>query len=352
MGHYDYNNKKVEQNEKIKILFKRYLEGKADQQQEDILMQYLADPANEDSKFHQLMEEAWKKQQSSTDYSSEATQSLTQIWDKVEKRNPKIRTLFPVLKYAAAILIIASAAFGWFKYKQMQSPAAEAIALLSKATLKGEKIKLILPDSSVVYLGAGSKLTWPAHFVKGHIRNIRLEGEAFFEVKRDTTSPFIVHSGAMQTRVLGTSFNIYAYPKDGTFSVAVRTGKVKVSAISEGKLKELSLLTPGMIIRYNLKEQIHTLSNAPAEEVNAWIKNTFAFKNASLATIFNGLERYYNVSFDLKAQKLASCTFNATFANKSINDIMEQISTMSGRHVKYKISTSNKIITVWGEGCQ
>ena len=352
MSHYDYSNKKVEQNENIKILFKRYLEGKADQQQEETLMQYLADPANEDSQFHQLMEEAWKKQKGSTDYSKEATQSLTQIWDKVEKRSPKTRTLYPVLKYAAAILIIASAALGWFKYKQLQSPAAEAIALLSKATLKGEKVKLILPDSSVVYLAAGSKLTWPAHFIKGHIRNIRLEGEAFFEVRRDTTSPFIVHSGEMQTRVLGTSFNIYAYPKDGTFSVAVRTGKVKVSAISEGKLKELSLLTPGMMIHYNLKAQSHTLSNAPAEEVNAWIKNTFTFKNATLATIFKGLERYYNVRIDLKTPKLAACTFNATFANKSINNIMEQISTMSGKHIEYKISSNNKTITVWGEGCQ
>ena len=77
-----------------------------------------------------------------------------------------------------------------------------------RLTQKGEKVKLILPDSSVVYLGAGSKLTWPSHFVKGKLRNIQLEGEAFFEVKHDTSSPFIVHSGQMQTRVLGTSFNV------------------------------------------------------------------------------------------------------------------------------------------------
>lgn len=342
----------MEQKENIRLLFKRYLEGKTDQQQEEILMRYLADPANEDSEFHAVMEAAWDKQKGNTDYSPEATQGLTQIWDKIEKPVAKTSTLYPILKYAAAILVIISAAFGWYKYKQMQIPAADTIALLSKTTQKGEKVKLILPDSSIVYLAAGSKLTWPAHFVKGQLRNIRLEGEAFFEVKRDTTSPFIVHSGQLQTQVLGTSFNIYAYPKDGTFSVAVRTGKVKVSAMKQGVLKELSRLTPGMVIRYNLQAQHYALSTAPAEELNAWIKNTFAFKNETLADIFKSLERYYNVRFDLKDHKLASCTFNATFSNKSINDVMQQLSIMSGKHIHYKINTNNKTITVWGEGCQ
>lgn len=342
----------MEQNDNIKLLFKRYLEGKTDQQEEDILMRYLADPANEDSEFHALMEAAWNQQKGSTDYSPEATQGLSQIWNKIEKPVAKTRNLYPGLKYAAAILIIVSAAFGWYRYKQLQSPAAQTIALLSKTTQKGEKVKLVLPDSSVVYLGAGSKLTWPARFVKGTLRNIRLEGEAFFEVKRDTSSPFIVHSGQMQTQVLGTSFNIYAYPKDGTFSVAVRTGKVKVSALNQGKLKELSRLTPGMIISYNLKAQRHSISTAPVETVNAWIKNTFAYKNVTLAVMLKSLERYYNVHFDLKGSKLTQCTFNATFSNKSINDIMQQISIMSGKQIHYKINTNNKTITVWGEGCQ
>nr|WP_255497586.1 FecR domain-containing protein [Pedobacter sp. AK013] len=298
------------------------------------------------------MESAWKKQTSETDYSITAVQGLAQIWDKVEERQPKSRSLFPILKYAAAIVVVISASLGWYAYKKTQQPVQTAIALLSKTTQKGEKVKLILPDSSIVYLGAGSKLTWPSHFVKGGLRNIQLDGEAFFEVKRDTTSPFIVHSGQMQTQVLGTSFNIYAYPKDGTFSVAVRTGKVKVSENSKGKLKELSLLTPGMKILYHLKERNCTVHTERVTEVNAWIKNSFTFKDVTLPNMLKSLERYYNVHIELKSNKLNQCRFNATFSNKSITNVMEQLHVMSGKHLKYKIDTSTKTITVWGEGCQ
>ncbi|MBO9672402.1 MAG: FecR family protein [Sphingobacteriaceae bacterium] len=338
--------------ENIKILFEHYLAGKTNLEQEKILMEYLADPANADSEFHGVMERAWEKQVSETDYSLSAVQGLAEIWDKVEERQPKSRSLFPLLKYAAAIVVIISASLGWYAYKKAQQPVQTGISFLSKTTQKGEKVKLILPDSSIVYLGAGSKLTWPSHFVKGSLRNIQLEGEAFFEVKHDATSPFIVHSGQMQTRVLGTSFNIYAYPKDGTFSVAVRTGKVKVSENSEGKLKQLSLLTPGMKLLYHLKAHDYTVSNERISEVNAWIKNSFAFKDTSLPNMLKSLERYYNVHFELKANKLKQCRFNATFTNKSISNVMEEISVMSGKKMKYKIDTANKTITVWGEGCQ
>ncbi|MBT2563826.1 FecR family protein [Pedobacter sp. ISL-68] len=338
--------------ENIKILFEHYLTGKTNPEQEKILMEYLADPANADSEFHDVMEKTWTKQTDETDYSLAAVQRLAQIWNKVEERQPKSRSLFPLLKYAAAIVVIISASLGWYAYKKAQQPVQTAIAFLSKTTQKGEKVRLILPDSSIVYLGAGSKLTWPSHFVKGGLRNIQLDGEAFFEVKRDTTSPFIVHSGQMQTQVLGTSFNIYAYPKDGTFSVAVRTGKVKVSESSQGELKELSLLTPGMRIFYHLREHNYTVHTERVTEVNAWIKNSFAFKDITLPNMLKSLERYYNVNIELKSNKLNQCRFNATFSNKSITNVMEELHVMSGKHLKYKIDTGTKTITIWGEGCQ
>ena len=338
--------------ENIKILFEHYLAGKTNPEQEKILMDYLADPANADSEFHHVMEKAWTKQRGETDYSLAAVQGLAQIWDKVQERQPKSRSLFSLLKYAAAIVVIISASLGWYAYKKAQQPVQTAIAFLSKTTQKGEKVRLILPDSSIVYLGAGSKLTWPSHFMKGGLRKIELDGEAFFEVKRDTTSPFIVHSGQMQTQVLGTSFNIYAYPKDGTFSVAVRTGKVKVSENSQGKLKELSLLTPGMKLFYHLKEHNYTVHTERVTEVNAWIKNSFAFKDVTLPNMLKSLERYYNVNIELKSNKLNQCRFNATFSNKSISNVMEELHVMSGKHLKYKIDTGTKTFTVWGEGCQ
>lgn len=81
-------------------------------------MDYLADPANGDSEFHTVMEKAWKKQNSKADYSFEARQGLNQIWNKIEERKPKSKLLYPLLKYAAAVLVVISAAFGWYAYKK------------------------------------------------------------------------------------------------------------------------------------------------------------------------------------------------------------------------------------------
>lgn len=338
--------------ENIEILFERYLEGETNQEEERVVLDYLADQANEDSEFHQVMEKVWDKQTKKTDHSAAAEQGLVKIWSKVEENEPKSSPLYAIFKYAAAIVVIISAALAWYTYHKVQEPEKVAITYLTKTTFKGEKVKLVLPDSSIVYLSAGSKLIWPSRFIKGRLRNIRLEGEAFFEVKRDTTSPFIVHSGQMQTQVLGTSFNIYAYPQDHTFSVAVRTGKVSVSANSQGKMKQLSLLTPGMKLFYYLNKQNYSLGSEPITDINSWIKNNFVFKDASLPNILRSLERYYNVNIELQGNQLSKCRFNATFSNKSINDVMEEIHIMSGKHINYKIDTNTKTIIVWGEGCQ
>jgi transmembrane sensor len=338
----------VKQDEEIKRLLKLYLEGTANARQKNILFRYLADSKNKHSEFHDQMREAWQNEPAQRDESSKAAEGLAQIWARIEQGDQKKVKRLTIFKYAASVALFVSAAFGLYSYLKQGPVVIKPVELLSKTTAMGEKLKLILPDSSVVYLGGGSKLTWPAHFLKGGLRRIQLEGEAFFEVKRDTTSPFIVSTGKMQTRVLGTSFNIYAYPKDLSFSVAVCTGRVKVS----GNTKGLSILTPGMKLIYNSAKGEFIIDSVGVNEVNYWTANRFVFRNESLKGMLMRLERYYNVHFELKTTKLAACRFNATFTDKNIKEVMEQLKIMSGNHMRYKINTTNKTIALWGEGCQ
>lgn len=339
-------------NEEIKRLFELYLAGKTNSRQEDILFQYLADSKNMDDEFYDSMNAAWNNEPAKRDHSLRANKGLEQIWSTLEKTSQKKAQRNQILKYAASVVIFLSAALGWYSYQKHQPAEEKAIELFSKITAKGEKIKMILPDSSIVYLAGESKLSWPARFIKGSNRNILLEGEAFFEVKKDPSSPFIIKTGNMQTQVLGTSFNIYAYPKDKIFSVAVRTGKVKVSENINGKASILSLLTPGMKLVYHKDNGKYAVQVKRKDEINSWIENRFVFRNESLERILEKMERYYDVHFELKSDKLSSCQFNATFSNKNIKEVMEQLQVMSGSHIRYKISTNNKLITVWGGGCQ
>lgn len=342
----------MKNNEELRKLFKLYLEGNADPQQEETLLRYLYSVKSDDREFSDLIQEAWSNEPSIREDSFEVDQDFEQILAKADTRQQQKSQRFGVLQYAASIVLVCSAALGWYSYQRNLLKPVQTVEIFSRTTNHGEKLKIILSDSTVVFLGGSSTLKWPSRFVRGQNRNIRLEGEGFFEVKRDTLSPFIVHSGNIQTQVLGTSFNISAYPSDNIFSVAVRTGKVGVSENYKGVLKRLSLLTPGMKLDYYKENQRYVLSTAKAEDINSWTTNRFIFEDASLLTMLGKLERYYKVKFDLKSPCLAnSRQFNATFNQKSIKDVMEQVRMMSGENIHYKI-TKDSLITVWGEGCK
>lgn len=338
--------------EEIRRLFKMYLEGKTNSRQNAILFHYLNNNKNAEQELSDLMSETWEREPLIKDNSVEATEGLEQLWTKIYHKKQKTLRRYQLLKYAASLIMVCSAVFVYEASRKKQPEIEKTIALISKTTAPGEKVKMLLPDSSVVYLGSRSKISWPEGFEKGKVRNITLEGEAFFEVKHDANRPFVILSGKIQTQVLGTSFNIYAYPEDKVFTVTVRTGKVGVAEIAHGVRKTLSFLTPGMKIAYNKGNGKFRINAGQVNEADSWTNNRFVFHDENLGSILTKLERYYNVHFEVKSSKLSACRFNATFSDININDVMKQISIMSSGHIKYKINENKTKIVLWGEACE
>jgi transmembrane sensor len=342
----------VKHQEEIRRLFKMYLEGKTNARQNIILFHYLNNNKNAEQELSDLMGEAWEQEPLVRDNSAEANDGLEQLWTKIDHKKQKSIQRFQLLKYAASFVMICSAVFVYKASQKKQPESARSIALITKTTASGEKVKMLLPDSSVVYLGSRSKISWPEHFEKGKVRNVSLEGEAFFEVKHDATSPFIIRSGKMETQVLGTSFNIYAYPEDKIFTVSVRTGKVGVTEKSAGARKTLSLLTAGMKIVYDTDNGKFRINVGQVSEADSWTNNRFVFHDENLGSMLAKLERYYNVHFEVKSAKLKACRFNATFSDININEVMRQLKVMSSGHIKYKMSDDKTKIVLWGETCE
>lgn len=322
--------------EEIKELFKLYLNQQTTAEQEAILFAYVAEHENTAELFQDEIAQTWYSEIGvPSSQRAEATKSaIIPTW----------------LKYAASLFLVCSIALFWYILNQKQDRAI--ITQIIKTTRRGEKLKLLLPDSSVVYLNAMSKLSFPARFEQGIKREIKLEGEAFFEVKHDSSRPFIVHSGQLQTRVLGTSFNICAYAGSKTFNVSVRTGKVGVSTGHKGKQQLLSLLTPGKHLIYDLNDKNYTISEQKPGDFNSWTENRFIFKNETLGNMLNSLKRSYLVDFKVQDPGILSCRFNATFSNQNIKSIMDQLLTMSGGGIHYKFNQDTTVITLWGEVCQ
>lgn len=339
-------------NEEIKHLFKLYLEGNTSSLQEERLVSLLREEGLSTADLEQTTTEMWNEDVPLRDGSLSAQAELQSVWKKIGEEEPYKKRNTSWLKYAASVLLVCATALGWYVMKIKDPEVSEVMTLISKTTKPGQRIKFILPDSSVVYLNAQSKLSYPNHFERGRQREIYLEGEAFFEVKQDASRPFIVHSGNLQTRVLGTSFNVDAYPGSDIFSITVRTGKVGVSAMDTGGLKHLSFLTPGKQLVYQLKAEKYSLNELPPEEADSWTLNRFVFRNEQLSTIISRLERSYPVRFKLNNPALLKCRFNATFSNQNILEIAEQFRTMTAGKIHYKFNAEKTTITLWGEACE
>lgn len=240
------------------------------------------------------------------------------------------------LQFAAvlAVCILGLGTYGLLHFKK--TPLKEGIAFHEVINPLGRHSKIVLPDSSEVFLAAGSKLRFPERF-NGGTREISLEGEAFFQVTKNPHKPFIIHTGTVQTKVLGTSFRIEAF-QGLPLIVSVATGKVRVDDYRNHQSRSLAILLPGQKISYNAEKAIP--GNVDVEEVRGWKDGRLVFRNASLGEITNTLERWYNVKFDYqKTEKSAEKISVLLQANIPLANIMKVLSATG--HFKYKIETNH-----------
>lgn len=240
------------------------------------------------------------------------------------------------LRYAAmlAVIFLGLGTYGILQYKK--TPPEEQIAMREILNPPGQRSRIVLPDSSAVYLGAGSRITFPEQF-EANSREIALEGEAFFEIARDPKKPFIVHTGKVQTRVLGTSFKMDAF-RNHPLTVAVATGKVRVDDYTGQKSKSLAILTPGQKITYD--QGVVKTGTTEIEEINGWKAARLVFHNQSLKEITTELERWYNVEISFEHKEKAKEKISVVLqADVPLNKIMKILAATG--HFKYHITSRN-----------
>lgn len=154
------------------------------------------------------------------------------------------------------------------------------------STPRGGQYQVILPDGTKVWLNAASSLKFPTVFA-GNQRNVELTGEAYFEVKKNTASPFVVKVNSMQVRVLGTHFNIMAYNDEPAIKTTLLQGAVKLNVDGQS-----NLLKPGQ--QGVVKEGAIRVIDADTDQAIAWKNGFFEFKRASIQDIMKQLSRWYD----------------------------------------------------------
>jgi transmembrane sensor len=203
---------------------------------------------------------------------------------------------------------------------------------------------LVLADGSKVVLNAGTTIRYPQQFT-GKTREVSLNGEAYFQVVHLTDKPFIVHSGKLQTQVLGTSFNIDAYSKASTLKVSVVSGKVAVKEASTGK--QFMLIANQEATLTGSSDSFKKTAIADAENAIAWQDGKLIFEDASLDEIATELSLKFGIPTTLSNNQLKNCRISAVFQHKTLPQILAVITRLTSS--SYTINNNQAVIS--GKGC-
>lgn len=188
----------------------------------------------------------------------------------------------------------------------------------------GKTFKIVLSDGTAVNLNSGSSLKYPVKFIKGENREVSLIGEAFFDVRKNEQSPFIVTTGKMDVRVLGTRFNVTSYPEDTFQSTVLIEGSVRLYETKEDYDEYNStLLSPGYKADFNTTDKEMKVHKVNTELYTGWIEGRLAMKKMKFSTIIQRLQRHYNVKIDNDYQALNERFFTATFETETMQEVLE-----------------------------
>jgi ferric-dicitrate binding protein FerR (iron transport regulator) len=318
--------------ERIKYLFRQYLNNACTAKEFDEFFSYINDASH-----NELIRELIKKTYEETE--QDASLAYVDENGKLILRKPErlpqnsMQTTTPRKKYAvylAAATVVLVTGFIWiFNNVHQQKQVAAVPALTRKVTERSEYKYLLLPDSTQVWLNAASSLEYPSQFEKDK-REVFLSGEAWFDVKHADKQPFIIHTGKVSTRVLGTAFNIKAYPGRENITVSVSRGKVQVNY----EEKEVAVLTKGQQVKVSNTGNHVVEKKAIAAQAAAWQQGNLEYDDETLGDIIADLERIYDVTIRVKNEALVHEHITTSFRREiGIDKALEVLSNLTDTRV-------------------
>jgi transmembrane sensor len=311
--------------ETIWSIIGRKLEGDISPEEEQALNEWLNTSTTNKQVYFQI-KELWYHKQDQTNNSqaiaaydklinrikfAEVAQSQT----RVQKLSFRINQF---VKYAAILFFILS--FGYLSYYFIDAESTNN-GVCTISVPKGNKSEVILSDGSKIWLNNNSRLVYPKKF-NGNERRIELIGEAYFEIEKNEKVPFIVQTSDISIKVLGTKFNVSAYPNDKFIETTLISGKVMVQSNDNPELK--TVLKPGESLTFDKINNQTAINEVDTEFYTYWMKGEFVFKDERFETLAKRIERIYNVEITFEDEALKGKTYTGDFrVDDNIYTILE-----------------------------
>lgn len=329
-------------------LLEKYLAGKCSKDEERLLHEFY-DSFQKDTSWNTKLgpEEKMKL---------ELQESINKRIQKEEKGTPKIYSLQFYMRVAAVLILVTFIGMGG-RYIYLQKEK-NPLALTEKATQPGQKSTLVLSDGTQIRLNSMSKITFLEEF-SDKTREVFLEGEAFFDVAHNETRPFIIRTGGLTTQVLGTSFNVKAFPGE-EIEVTVATGKVQVSRTTlakslpknynenttesplEGERSSVVYLVPNEQATFSPATGIIEKHEVKLDNYLAWKEGIIQFDNVELGDAVKTLERWYGVTITFQKEKTKHCRIQGSYKDENLFNILRSFQYILG--IEARMINGNEII--------
>jgi ferric-dicitrate binding protein FerR (iron transport regulator) len=309
----------LEQQE-LYLLITRYLARQTSSEENERLATWVAESADNERTFQQL-KALWQHSKAPV-AGPETAAALRAVKARLAPAAPQPmlagwrKTLRRAYLSGGLAVVVLMALVGLWHFRLSSAPE---VAYQLYRTAAGQRQTFHLPDGSLVTLAPQSQLRYPANLT-GPTREVYLKGEAFFEVSKDARRPFRVHSGTWVTQVLGTKFNVRAFPQASQTAVSLVEGRVRVQ-----DAQDTYLLTPGQeLLTDRSTGRIYRQAFDEAK-VTGWRTNKLIFKNEKLADVANQIERLYGVKLVFADSATAEVKLWATFDNEPLTAVLEAL---------------------------
>jgi transmembrane sensor len=239
----------------------------------------------------------------------------------------------------AAVVVMMAVAGAWIYTKKPDQVISvkEPEVIFAKG-----KDHVRLPDGTIVFMNENSELSYST---AKNQRQVFLKGEAYFDVAHDASKPFIVHTGNISTRVLGTAFNVKVYSDQNKVLVSVTRGKVQVG----GPERTYAILKANEQLAVNTTDNSFTKENLDTTLL-AWKENFLVFDEITLEEAAGLIGKKYGVEIRFDRPQLKRCGIYAKFLNdENLLDVLEVVSGVTG--VKYTLAENNRVVVISGKGC-
>lgn len=317
-------------------IIKNFISDKFSPELKEKIWRWLID-SNRQTEKEEAMMQLWEEQ----DFKSDAS-TIRSYQNFQKKIAPPQKTFFPYMlrkwsQVAAALLIPLLSVWIVYLYVQSDEKPAE---LIEYFVPKGRQSQITLPDGSVAHLNSGTLLIYPQTFADG-IRSVYLMGEANFDVKKDKEHPFVVKTSHLKIKVLGTKFNVHAYPEDEKTITTLESGSVIVQKANN---ENLVTLTPNEQLEYDNPTGEFHKRDIDSSLYSGWTKGELNFAGMTLKDIFTTIERIYNIHIIVPPRLATTDIYTIKFKHKvPIKDVMNIITKTIG-NIDYRVEDENVLL--------